>query len=51
MLKKDLKYQQAFNMYKVIDKNYKHCSSYEEYKRTNNVYEILKLFRVLLYML
>lgn len=38
-------------MYKVIDKNYKYCFLYEEYKRINNVYEILKFFRVLLYML
>ncbi|CAA7020758.1 unnamed protein product [Microthlaspi erraticum] len=44
MLEKALKYQRALNRFKVVDKNYRHCPSSEEWKRANIIFEILKPF-------
>lgn len=44
MLDKALKYQRALNRFKIVDKNYKHCPSSEEWKKAKTIHEILMPF-------
>ncbi|KAL0796250.1 hypothetical protein Bca101_067627 [Brassica carinata] len=44
MLEKALKYERALNRFKVVDKNYKHCPSSQEWKRAKIIHEILMPF-------
>uniref|UniRef100_A0A1J3FJV6 Putative AC transposase n=1 Tax=Noccaea caerulescens TaxID=107243 RepID=A0A1J3FJV6_NOCCA len=42
MLEKALKYQRSLKRFKLVDKNYKHCPSSEEWKRAKIIHDILK---------
>ncbi|KAL1193320.1 putative AC transposase [Cardamine amara subsp. amara] len=44
MLEKALRYQRAFNRFKVVDKSYKSCPSNEEWVRAKQICDILKPF-------
>ncbi|XP_010473942.1 PREDICTED: zinc finger BED domain-containing protein RICESLEEPER 2-like [Camelina sativa] len=44
MLEKVLKYERALNRFKVVDKNYKHCPSTQDWKRAKLIHEILMPF-------
>lgn len=35
MFEKALKYERALNRFKVVDKNYKHCPSSQDWKEQN----------------
>lgn len=44
MLEKALKYQRAFNRFKVVDKSYRHCPTNEEWSKAKSIMEILRPF-------